>query len=84
VALLRAIETRRKPVDEALARQILTEGFALDPLDTERLIIGVRLYDLGLRDNAIRPLVADVILKTVPDSIRRQLRHLYISYTSAD
>jgi hypothetical protein len=81
-ALLHGIEAGRRPVDEALARHILLKGFALDPLDTQRLILGVRLFDLGLRDNLVRPLIADVILKTVPAKTQRQLRQLYRDYTS--
>ena len=83
-AFLRGIEAGRTRVDEAIASHILLKGFELDPLDTRRLVLGVRLFDLGLRDNAIRPLIADVILNTAPAKIRRQLRQIYLDYTSGE
>lgn len=82
--LLQNVEAGRKPVDEFLARQILADGFGLEAPDIDRLIVGVRLYDLGLRDNAIRPLIADVILKTVPATVRRELQEIYRRYTSLE
>ncbi len=80
VTYLASVEAGRRVADEFVVRHILTKGFALDRSDTQRLILGIQLYDLGLRDNELRQLVVDLILKTTPGKTREQLRTLYRGY----
>jgi len=79
-AYLEAIETGKITPDEQVAKRILRRGFELDTAETQRAILGIQLYDLGLHDNDLRQLVVDVILNTQPEAIRQQLRVLYQSY----
>ena len=58
---LRTIEEGRRPIDEASARRILVKGFAMERQDIAKAILGLQLYDLGLRDNQLRLLVIDAI-----------------------
>jgi transcriptional regulator with XRE-family HTH domain len=74
------LEAGRKIASEERARQILRRGFDLEEPDTTRLILGVQLYDLGLRDNDFRQLVIDLIIDSVPTRVREQLRKLYHRY----
>jgi hypothetical protein len=74
---LSQIEAGRVPVDEILARRILKEGFALKKPDIDRLILGIQLYDLGLKDNDLRQLVIAVIRKETPPSVEAALKELY-------
>lgn len=81
---LRILERNRRPVTILEARYLLERGFELDRRDVDRLIVGIRLYDVGLRDNAIRALSTDSVLGTIPNRVRHQLRELYGSYSSTD
>lgn len=74
---LERIEAGRVPVEEALARRILKDGFALKKPDIDRLLLGIQLYDLGLKDNDIRQLVIAVIGKELPAALQEELRQLY-------
>ena len=77
---LASVEAGRRVADEFVVRHILTKGFALDRGDTQRLVLGIQLYDLGLRDNDLRQLVVDLIMKTTPGKTREQLRAHYRRY----
>jgi len=79
-AYLEALETGRVTADEQVAHHLLRHGFQLDPDEARRAVLGIQLFDLGLKDNELRQLVLDVILNTVPDAIRQQLHTLYQSY----
>ncbi|HTE20977.1 MAG TPA: hypothetical protein VK689_21640 [Armatimonadota bacterium] len=78
--LLARLEAGHRPVDEATARDLLRRGFGLAKRDIDRFILGIQLYDLGLRDNDLRQLVLDLLLKTAPENVREQLRRLYRNY----
>jgi transcriptional regulator with XRE-family HTH domain len=67
-------------VDVATARQILQQGFGLNRPDTDRLILGIQLYDLGLKENDLRQLVIDLIRKETPPPIRTEIKQLYRRY----
>lgn len=73
---LERIEAGRERVDEALARRLLKDGFALKKPDIDRLILGIQLYDLGLKDNEIRQLVIAVIGKELSEALQDELRQL--------
>jgi hypothetical protein len=75
------VETAVTPIGESTARYFLKHGFGLDQNEVKRLILGIRLYDLGLRDNIVRQFVEDVILKTAPPDVQAELRRLYRSYS---
>jgi transcriptional regulator with XRE-family HTH domain len=68
--------------DESLARQILRDGFALPRKDINRLILGVYLYDLGLKDNDLRQLVVALIRRELPAAARADLKALYHRYVA--
>jgi transcriptional regulator with XRE-family HTH domain len=74
---LAQIEAGELPVDRATARRLLRRGFVLPRPDIERLILGVELYDLGLKDNDIRQLVMAVIRKEAPAQVGKELKALY-------
>jgi|SRR6266511_2490630 len=74
---LAQVEAGQILVEEKLARQILRRGFDLHRPDADRLLLGIQLYDLGLKDNAIRQLVIAVIRKETPADIQDELRQLY-------
>jgi hypothetical protein len=76
------LEANRLPIDEVMARHILQRGFDLDEQDTGRLILGIQLYDLGLKDNEIRHLVIGVIRKETPPPVRAELKRLSHHYSS--
>lgn len=78
---LRAIERGDEVADQKLAARILTDAFALSSVDTRRLLVGIELYDLGLRDPEIRQLVADVIARRTPPKVVEALRRLYLGYS---
>src|SRR5438105_5388472 len=71
------IEAGQAAVDERMARHILQRGLRLRRKDINRLLLGLKLYDLGLRDNDIRQLVIAVIRKELPRSVQDELRQLY-------
>jgi hypothetical protein len=77
---LRNLVERRQIADELVARHILKTGFRMEEPDVDQLILGIQLFDLGLRDNEFRQLVIDLIRKTTPVPVREQLRRLYRSY----
>lgn len=71
------------PVTELTGRIILKRGFKLNKADSDRLILGLKLYDAGLHDNDIRQLVIDWMSDTMPSRTRAALRRLYRSYAGA-
>lgn len=77
---LQDIEARRLIPDAKIANQILMRGFELDEADSRRAILGIQLYDLGLKDNDIRQLVIAVINGVVPEACAAELRRLYREY----
>jgi hypothetical protein len=77
------VEAGQVLVEEKLAWQILRRGFDLPRPDADRLLLGIQLYDLGLKDNAIRQLVIAVIRKEMPADIQDELRQLYERYRMA-
>lgn len=81
-AYLEDIESGRITPDERVASRLLRLGFALDTAETRRAILGIQLYDLGLKDNEIRQLVVDVMLGAAPEGVRQQLRRLYARYAT--
>jgi transcriptional regulator with XRE-family HTH domain len=78
---LAGLETGRQTPDEFVVRHILTRGFGLDQPDTTRFVLGLQLYDLGLRDTDLRQLVVDLITKESPKKVVEQLRRIYRSYS---
>lgn len=74
---LENIESGRVVPDERVARAILTRGFDLDADESRRAILGIQLYDLGLKDNDIRQLVIAVIEGSVPETTRASLKRHY-------
>jgi hypothetical protein len=77
---LASLEAGRRTADEFTVRHILSRGFELDNEDVSRLVLGIELYDLGLRDNDFRQLTIDLILKAVPARAREEIRRLYHRY----
>jgi hypothetical protein len=77
---LAQVEAGEVVVEEKQARQILRRGLALPRPDTDRLLLGIALYDLGLKDNAIRQLVIAVIRKEAPPEIQDELDQLSQRY----
>ena len=80
---LAQVEGGQINIDETRARHVLQRGFHLDVPDTERLVLGVQLYDLGLTDNELRQLVIGLICRELPPVARTELKQLYRRYTSA-
>lgn len=76
------VEAGRITPDETRARHILTNGLALNRQDTDRLILGLQLYDLGLTDNDLRQLVIAAIQNQLPTAVRAELKRLYCRYTA--
>jgi transcriptional regulator with XRE-family HTH domain len=74
---LTQIEAGELPVEEASARHILRRGLDLPRSDVDRLLLGIQLYDLGLKDNEIRQLAIAVIRREVPAPIQEELKQLY-------
>jgi hypothetical protein len=74
---LTQIEAGQLAVDEREARQLLKQSFALPRTDVDRLLLGIQLYDLGLKDNELRQLVIALIRKELPTAIQDSLRELY-------
>jgi hypothetical protein len=77
---LASLESGRRVADEFTARHVLARGFELDKSDVTRVILGVQLYDIGLRDPDFRQLVVDLVVKKTPAPVRDKLRRLYRSY----
>lgn len=77
---LAGLETGRQVADEFVARHILSRGFDLSKPEVTRVVLGIQLYDLGLRDNDFRQLTIDLILKAVPARTREAIRGLYHDY----
>jgi transcriptional regulator with XRE-family HTH domain len=80
---LSQIETGAIVPDEAVVRQILHDGFQLDRKDIHRLILGLQLYDLGLKDNELRQLVIAVIRRELPAAARAELKEFYRRYLAS-
>lgn len=78
---LARIEGGRTLADEVMVRHILAKGFGLARIDVARLVLGLQLYDLGLRDPELRLLVVDLITKSIPVRVREELVALYRGYT---
>ncbi len=51
---LAQVEAGQILVEEKLARQILRRGFDLHRPDADRLLLGIQLYDLGLKEVAFQ------------------------------
>jgi hypothetical protein len=83
VAILEGIELRRMPANELQAREILARGFSLERADVDRLILGLKLYELGLKDNDFRLLTIDVIRDELPIATRDAIRKLYLDYLAS-
>lgn len=79
---LENVEAGRTPADAAVALQVFRKGFGLSRSDAQRLLLGVQLYDLGLKNNDLRQLVVDLILGTTPPGVRTKLRALYRAYAA--
>jgi hypothetical protein len=75
-AYLTNVEAGTTPVDEAMARSLLRTGFALPRQDIHRLILGLHLYDLGLKDNDLRQLVIAAIRQELPEPLQVALKEL--------
>ena len=74
---LAKVEAGEVVVDEEAARQIIRSGFGLPVADEEHLILGIQLYDLGLRDNTLRQIIIAIIRKEAPASATRVLCKAY-------
>jgi hypothetical protein len=81
-AYLARLEAGRLAADEVLVRLILIRGFELDRSEADRVVLGIQLYDLGLRDNDLRQLTLDLILGTAPAGVRDEIRRLYRTYAA--
>jgi hypothetical protein len=77
---LARLEGGRTFADEVMVRHILTKGFGLARAEVARLVLGLQLYDLGLRDPELRLLVIDLITKSAPVDVRKRLHALYRGY----
>jgi hypothetical protein len=80
---LENVEAGQVFLDETMAHTLLRHGFDLHPKDTNRLLLGVQLYDLGLKDNDIRQLVIALIRKELPPPVRDELKRLSRGITGA-
>lgn len=78
---LAGVEAGKRVAEEVIVRHILRTGFALSVRDTTRLVLGIQLYELGLRDNEIRQLVVDLITREVTEAVRERVRLAYRSYS---
>jgi hypothetical protein len=76
------VEAGQVPIDETMARHILRHGFDLHRQDTNRLILGLKLYDLGLKENDLRQLVIGLIRKELPPAARTELKQWYRRYAA--
>jgi hypothetical protein len=76
------LERTQVLVDLTMARHILQRGLGLPRGDANRLILGLQLYDLGLKDNELRQLVIAAIRKELPISTRTELKQLYRRYAA--
>ena len=74
---LAQIEAGHRVVDQGVASRILQRGLGLPRKDAHRLILGLHLYDLGLKDNDLRQLVIALIRKELPPTTQDELRHVY-------
>ena len=79
---LLALEAGRQVPEEFVVRHILRRGFGLSQRDASRFVLGVQLYDLGLRDTDLRQLVIDLITKESPKKVPDQLRQIYRGYVA--
>src|SRR4051794_19674563 len=80
---LEDVEAGRVLLDEMMTRTILRAGFDLHRQDINRLILGVQLYDLGLKDNDTRQLVIAWIRKELPPLVRDEVKTLPRRITGA-
>jgi hypothetical protein len=80
---LENVEAGRVLLDETMARTILRDGFDLHRQDINRLVLGVQLYDLGLKDNDLRRLVIAWIRKELPPPVRDEVKQLSRRITGA-
>jgi len=77
VSCLQSLETGRVLPDTALARRVLRRAFDVDQENAARLVLGLQLYDLGLRDNELRQLVIALIRKAIPERDQEEIRGIY-------
>lgn len=76
-AFLAGVEAGEHVVDPETARRILARGLGLPPAEVERLLLGIQLYDLGLRDASLRKIVIAVIHKEAPPGARAAVIQAY-------
>lgn len=76
------IEEGRLVVDAETASNLLLKGFGLTEAEVHRLILGVQLYDLGLRNADMRKIVTDLIRKEAPAGAAGALRETYRRLTT--
>jgi hypothetical protein len=79
-ASLAQVESGKVVMEESQARHLLRQGFDLPRSDVDRLLLGIQLYDLGLKENAVRQLVIAVIRKEAPPDTQAALRQLAEQY----
>jgi len=77
---LRSVESGYRVVDQIVAYELLRKVFELDDREARRTMLGIQLYDLGLRDGELRQLVIDLIRGETPRAIQEQLRKAYRRY----
>lgn len=71
------IEKGKLPVNDRLAGRILRQGFGLTTEEIRPLLLGCKLADLGLHDDAIRQVVVGAILGTLTPEAKDGLRDIY-------
>ena len=81
---LERIEAGRLVTEVVIVRHILFKGFRLERPYVQRLVLGIQLFDLGLRDNDLRQLTVDLITRRTPPRIREQIRALYHRYADRE
>lgn len=77
---LARVEGGRAVADEFVVRHILAKAFDLERRDITRVVLGIQLYDLGLRDSDLRQLTVDLITQDAPTKVRERAKQLYREY----
>ena len=77
---LAKVEAGRKVLGAERARRVLRDGFGYPDAAAESALIQVGLRDLGLKDPALRRLVAGLVEGSLPDALSRSLSRMADRY----